>query len=332
MSTDLCALFESLVLPRELPTGRSLSAIAIPDAENYRLAKDTNGSPCLLLRHPPSAARSAPIRLQNLMVSYGVPCSISHANGQQEEGTFTIIKCGSADISLFPHFLRILSPIIASLGPQPTAAAIRRAISGLVDLFQSLTVPAKKSVQGLWAELLLMRKASDPRTVIRAWHALPHEHVDFLSGCQRLEVKSSSNRSRAHYFSLVQLTPPENSHLLVASLFVESVGGGLSVRELFDETRNLIVSDPPLLMQFDAAFYATLGAGWNDAMEERFDGELAAQSLQFFDSRDIPKIHGPIPPAVSDIHFISDMSSTSPLTPEHLRSAGGLFAALVRLE
>jgi hypothetical protein len=331
VSTDLCALFESLVLPRELPTGRSLSAVVVPDAENYRLAKDTNGSPCLLLQQPPSAARSAPIRLQNLMVSYGVPCVISHAHGQREEGTFTIIKCASTDTSLFPHFLRILSPIIETLGAEPSAAAIRRAISGLVDLFQSLTTPAKKSVQGLWAELLLMRRASDPRMVISAWHGLPYEHVDFLSGRQRLEVKSSSNRLRAHYFSLVQLTPPDNSRLVVASLFVESVGGGLSLRRLFDETRNL-VSDPVLLMRFDAAFYSTLGARWSDAMEECFDEELASQSLQFFDSTEIPKIDGPISPAVSDVHFVSDMSSTSPLTPESLRSAGGLFAAVAPSE
>jgi hypothetical protein len=265
------------------------------------------------------------------MVSYGVPCVISHADRKRQEGTFTIIKCASADTSLFPHFLRILSPIIATLGPEPTAAAIRRAISGLVDLFQSPTAPAKKSVQGLWAELLLMRRAGDPRTLISAWHGLPYEHVDFLSGRQRLEVKSSSNRLRAHYFSLFQLTPPDNSRLVVASLFVESVGGGLSLRRLFDETRNL-VSDPVLLMQFDAAFYATLGSGWNDAMEECFDQELASQSLQFFESTDIPKIEGPISPAVSDVRFVSDMTSTPPLTPEVLRSAGGLFAAVVPLE
>jgi hypothetical protein len=59
-------------------------------------------------------------------------------------------------------------------------------------------------------------------------------------------------------------------------------------------------------MQFDAAFYATLGAGWNNALEECFDQELAAESLQFFDSEDIPKIERPTSTAVSDIHFTSD--------------------------
>lgn len=332
MGTDLAALFESLVLPRELPTGRSLSAAPIPGLEDYRLAKDTYGSPCLLLRQPASAPRPAPIRLQNLMVSYGVPCVINHAGRQGEEETFTIIKCGSADTSLFPHFLRILSPVIASLGPQPTTAAVRRAISGLVDLFQSLTMPAKKSVQGLWAELLVIQQASDPRTLIAAWHGFPYERVDFLSGRQRLEVKSSSNRLRAHHFSLVQLTPPGNSRLVVASLFVEPVGGGLSLRRLFDDVRNLVAADPALLMQFDAAFYATLGAGWSDAMEECFDQELASQSLQFFDSTDIPKIDGPISAAVSDIRFTSDMSAVLPVSSQIMRSDGGLFAAVLPRE
>ncbi len=332
MSTDLCDLFDSLILPRELPPGRSLSAVAVPGSQNYRLAKDTNGSPCLLLRQPASAARPAPIRLQNLMVSYGVPCVIGHPNGQQEEGTFTIIRCASADTSLFPHFLRILSPIITMLGATPTAAAIRRAISGLVDLFQALAMPAKKSVQGLWAELLLIRSANDPRMLVAAWHSLPYERVDFLRGRQRLEVKSSSNRLRVHHFSLVQLTPPSNARLVVASLFVEAVGGGLSLRQLFDDIRSLLAADPVLLMQFDAIFYATLGASWSEAMDECFDQELASQSLQFFDSMEIPKIDGPISPAVSDVRFTSDVSVALPMSSGVLRAAGELFAAIVPAE
>lgn len=329
VSTNLQELFESLVLPLERPAGRSLSAVAIPGAGNHRLAKDSAGSPCLLLRQLESASPSPPIRLQNLLVSYGVLCSISHPEGQQEEGTFTIIKCSSADPSLFPHFLRILSPIIATLGGTPSAAAVRRAISGLVDLFQALTAPAKKSIQGLWAELLIMRRATDPVALVAAWHGMPFERIDFLGDDQRIEVKSSSSRQRRHHFSLEQLTPPASTRLIVASVFVEPVGGGLSLQRLSDDIRAILASDPPLLMRFDAVLYATLGAGWNEAMEERFDLELAAESLQFFSSVDIPKIGQPVSAAVSDIRFTSDMTAVLPLASEAMRLAGGLFAAVV---
>lgn len=329
MSTDLCELFESLVLPLERPAGRSLSAVAIPGAGSHRLAKDSGGSPCLLLRQPASAVPMPPIRLQNLLVSYGVPCAISHPDGQQEERTFTIIKCSSADPSLFPHFLRILSPIITTLGATPTAAAVRKAISGLVDLFQALTAPAKKSIRGLWAELLVIRGATDPVALAAAWHGLPVERIDFLRGQQRIEVKSSSSRRRVHHFSLEQLTPPASTRLIIASVFVEPVGGGLSLRRLSDEIRAMLAVDPALLTQFDSIFYATLGASWSDAMEECFDLELASESLEFFETADIPKIDGPIPHTVTDIRFTSDVSAALPLSSDALISAGGLFAAVV---
>src|SRR5258708_3908384 len=178
--SDLTELFTSLVLPLAQPTGITLSAVAIPGAENHRLAKDANGSPCLLLRQQQSDSSVAPIRLQNLYVAYSAACGIVYADGRREQGIFTIIRCSNADPSLFPHFLRILSPVIATLGPTPTSAAIRRAISGLVDLFQAMTAPATKSIQGLWGELLLIRNAQNPLAVSAAWHALPNERVDFV--------------------------------------------------------------------------------------------------------------------------------------------------------
>ncbi len=329
MTTDLCELFETLVLPLERPEGRSLSAVAIPGARGHRLAKDSSGSPCLLLRQPAPAPQATPIRLQNLLVSYRVPCVISHPDGHREDGDFTIIKCSSADPSLFTHFLRILSPIMATLGGTPTPAAVRRAITGLVDLFQALATPTKKSVQGLWAESLVIRGASDPTALVAAWHGLPVEHADFVSSRQRIEVKSSSSRRRVHHFSHVQLTPPANTKLIVASLFVESVGGGLSLRRLSDDIRTILASNPALLTRFDTVFYSTLGANWSDAMDDCFDLELAMESLRFFDHAAIPKIGPPIPVTISDVRYTSDISAVSPLDSDSLRSDGGLFAAIV---
>jgi hypothetical protein len=176
--------------------------------------------------------------------------------------------------------------------------------------------------------LLVIRGAVDPVALVAAWHRHPEERIDFLSGQQRIEVKSSSNRRRVHHFSLVQLTPPANTRLIVASLFVEPVGGGLSLRLLSDDIRAALTSDPVLLTQFDAVFYATLGASWSDAMEECFDLELARESLQFFDAAAIPKIDGPISTAVSEVRFTSDVSAAAqPLDADALISAGGLFAA-----
>lgn len=328
MTVDLASLYESLVLPLGQPSGINLSAVAIPDSQTHRLAKDANGSPCLLLRQPSGATRPAPIRLQNLFVSYDVPCKITHPSGMREQGNFTIIKCSNSDPNLFPHFLRIISPMVIALGPSPTSAAVRRAISGLVELFQALTAPAKKSIQGVWGELFVIRKSIDPTRVAAAWHRIAEEHFDFAAGPQRIEVKSSSNRRRQHHFSLAQLTSPGPAQVVIASVFVERAGGGVSLRQIFEETRQLLSNDPALVTRFDASFYAAIGSGWNDALDECFDWELAEDSLAFFDARSIPKIGGIIPPAVSDVRFCSDLSAVAPLGHDDLLALGTLLAAV----
>ncbi len=330
MALDLLDLFERLVLPLESPSGINLCAVAIPNFQSHRLAKDPHGSPCLLLSQPAGTKRSLPIRLQNLSVTYDARCNITYSTGTQEQNSFTIIKCSNSDPRLFPHFLNILSPVVIALGANPTSAAVRRAISGLVELFRSLTMPTEKSIQGLWGELVVIHNSADPKTLVAAWHRKPEEHFDFSAGPQKVEVKSSSNRRREHYFSLAQLMCPGPSRTVVASLFVERAGGGLSLKQLFEQTRYLLRDDPDLLTRFDVSFYSALGSAWSGAMNESFDWELAEESLAFFDANSVPKVPTPIPAGVSDVRFCSDLSTVPSLRKEDLRSSGHLLAALRR--
>jgi hypothetical protein len=115
--------------------------------------------------------------------------------------------------------------------------------------------------------------------------------------------------------------------LVIASVFVEGIGGGVSLRQMTEEIRALLAEEPSLLARFDAVFYATLGSSWQEAMEERFDAELALDSLRFFDSLQVPKIDGPIPLTVSDIRFTSDLSGAPSMDTASMRESGGLFAA-----
>jgi Putative PD-(D/E)XK family member, (DUF4420) len=147
---------------------------------------------------------------------------------------------------------------------------------------------------------------------------------------QRLDVKTSSNRRREHYFSQTQLSGPGPSRVIIASLFVERIGGGISLRRLFEQTRQLLADDAVLITQFDASFYATVGSAWNDAMDESFDSELAEESLAFFDASSVPKVRTPIPPGVSDVRFCSDLSEATPLKPDDLRSFGNLLGVITR--
>lgn len=326
---DLLRLFQSLVMPMPAATGQELAAVPIPGAESHRLAKDASGSPCLLIRQRSQRSTAAPIRLENLLVSFDVRCSVRHPSGSREDDTFTIVRCSNRNPALFPHFLKIVSPVIAALGIAPTAASVRRSIFALVELFEALTAPARKTIQGLWAELLLIRLSRDPLAMAAAWHREAQEHFDFADGPRRLEVKSNNGRRREHHFSLEQLTPTGGSQIVIASVFVERSGGGVSLQVLFDETRALLAADHAAVSRFDTVFYAALGSSWSDAMDESFDWQLATDSVAFYRAEGIPKPQNPRADVIFDVRFRSDLGAVATVPGSELENLGGMFAAVI---
>jgi hypothetical protein len=329
-ATDLEQVFRSLVMPMATPNGHELAAVPIPGAESHRIAKDSAGSPCVLIRQRAHSSRPAPIRLENLLVSFDVPCNVRHPGGGREDDIFTIVRCLNRNPALFPHFLKIASPMITSLGGSPTPASVRRAISALVELFQALSAPAKRTIQGLWSEVLLIRRSRDPKAMVAAWHRDAYEHFDFADGPQRIEVKSNNSRRREHHFSLEQLTSTGGSQIMIASVFAERSGGGVSLQRLFDETRALLSDDPVLVSNFDAAFYGALGSSWSDAMDESFDWQLALESVTFYWAEGIPKPSNPQPEAIFDVRFPSDVGAVATASEEEREAAGGIFAAAIQ--
>ncbi len=133
-------------------------------AETHRLAKNMAGAPAVLIsvsqlgrRHRP-----APVRLENLSVEHDLECRLTRQDGRVEQDYFTVLGCRSNDIALYPHFLRIVAPLLSALGARPSRAAVDRLVSSLVSLFRTLSNAPANSVQGLWAELFVIRQSRAP--------------------------------------------------------------------------------------------------------------------------------------------------------------------------
>ena len=105
-------------------------------------------------------------------------------------------------------FLRSLHPVIMSLPAVPSREHVSSAVETLVDLFRQISQPPRKTVLGLWAELLIISRSSDPGKLVSCWHSQPEDRFDFASGVDRLEVKAAAGRLKIHHFSLEQLRPP----------------------------------------------------------------------------------------------------------------------------
>ncbi len=330
---DLVALFNSFQPPdATLDQAARFTARSIPGYERHRLAKDVHDIPSLLISvtDAPGRERPIPIKLEHLTVQYDVDCRISRSGGNVEEGRFTVVRCTGIDKALHTYFLRIIGAIVISLGTAPSRQDVAHAINNLIVLFRTMSEKPHKSVQGLWAELFLIVRAHDTAAMVASWHVTPGDRYDFSVGNQRIEVKSTSARVRQHYFSLEQLCPPIDTTLLIASLFVEYAGGGTSVMELAEQIRSCISDKPDLLLYVDWIISLTLGERWRDALEDRFDVELAEDSLSFFEATSIPMVNRNLPASVSEVRFKSDLTNCPPADIDHFRVLGGLFLAALR--
>lgn len=329
-ASDLTVLFDALPSPSiAVGSGARFATLPISDHEFHRVGKDAQGAPLLLIAVADTAgrARPAPIVLEHLTVQHDMPCRVLRPDGTVEERRFTVVRCTGTDSTLRTYFLRLTSTIVAALGTAPSRADVAGAIERLAELFRALAEPPRKTMRGLWAELLVIAQGRDPAALIGAWHTTLEDRYDFSLGSQRIEVKSTTGRARQHHFSLEQLIPPAGTDLLVASLFVEQAGAGISVAELAGEIRARVANDPQAVLHVDRIVALTLGEGWRRAGEERFDRELAESSLAFFEPAVIPAVGVQLPRGVSEVRFKSDLIGCPTADLAYHRAAGKLFRA-----
>ena len=263
---------------------------------------------------------------RHLRIGHGVSCSISEAGVEVGREQFSVLTCVESDDLLKDRFFDATETLLQSLGETPAIGELRRVIAGLIELFRLATQPPRGTIQGLWAELWIITQAREPEILLDAWHAESTDVYDFNNGPERLEIKSTSRRNRKHLFSHRQLKPPAGTRVAIGSVFVESSGGGPKISTLVERIRRR-VDELEALKRLDYVVASTLGADWRSGVEAAFDSELASESLCFYTVETAPSIPSDIPPGVSDIRYVSDLSEAQALTYEEMLGNGELFAA-----
>lgn len=325
------SLFDSLCAPTATSSGSAqFAARPLPSRPADFVAKGRDNQPALLIAVPDTSSgmRPPPITLEHLMADHGLECRVQQPDGSIHQGVFSVIQCVDADRLLQEHFLRAIVPVVQGLPLPPVYRDVSSAVNSLAELFRQMSLPGRKSIQGLWAELFLITSANRPNVLVKAWHSTPGDRYDFNSGTERIEVKSASGRARTHHFSFEQLHPPDNTRVHIASIFIEEAGNGQSIFDLVDTIRHQTHNDVRIAERIDQIVGATLGANWRQAADMRFDYELAATSLCFFDSASIPTVPEPLPAGVSDVRFQADLSLGTKANLGEITDKGILFSAL----
>lgn len=297
-----------LSLPNPPVGDHSLTAALFPGHADHRVAKTADGYAVVLIRTRDAARRlrSVPVRTEYLRVAYSSPYKVRYASGDSGEEVFTALTCLNEEPSFVRYFFNVVGSLLDSVGAKPTAEQLDSVIRTFVQLFSALTLPAAKSVQGVWAELFVIATSRDKPLAAKAWHATPDDRYDFMRGQERVEVKSSGRRERRHHFSLEQLQPPSGARLWIASLFTERAAGGSSLEAVLDEACSGISTADAARVRRVAA--EVLGAGFANALDAAFDLQLASESLRYFDYTVVPRPTLPLSPKVSEVRFLADLA------------------------
>ena len=210
-------------------------------------------------------------------------------------------------------------------GPEEIGEAVHR----VAVIFERMRRPPTRTVNGLFGELYVIARSADPAKALAAWRVDGTACFDFVAADARLEVKTAAGRVRSHVFSYEQCNPPAGTVAVVASMLVERVARGLTLGALVDNIAMRVGSQMDLVVRLHEVVASTLGTDLQEAMTMSFDERLAQSSLCFYDVAELPAIRGRVPSGVSNVHFRTDLSTSSAVSLEALVVREPAFVGLV---
>ena len=309
---DLVALYYSIPESKEELKEFLFEAIPIPNFGTHKLCRNSIGKASLLLHSSKDfdSYNYANIKLKNITILFNTHCRVIQ-NNKTIEDYYTIISFTGANSELQEYFLKLCSLLLYFITEQPTTHKIQNEIQKFVDLFKILNEPPIKSIQGLFAELLLINESTNPKQLINFWHSFPTEKFDFCYENERIEVKSTSFDNRIHTFSNEQLNQPETIKVYVVSIILKNQTNGINIQTLTEKIIAKLNNDLPTIDRLNTIIFKSLGNSIEDSLKIQFDYNYAINSIAFYNSADIPKIElSSIPKSVFDVKYKSDLTNS----------------------
>ncbi len=286
----------------------------LPLSPDHKIGVSEEGYPMFFVKCK-GECKFIDMNLELISVMFNRDCNISEEGClATEKHTIILLKTDSLDLKYY--FISVVELVLQQFESVPTHKELKTEIDKMIDLFKSISSTPKRTIQGLWAELLLIEQSSDPEYMIRSWHSHPDDKFDFNDSNSKIEVKSTSSARRIHSFALEQLHPNEHAQLLIASIHTIQTGIGLSIIDLRDTIINR-VSDLQIQIKLNEIILSTLGRNFESVSDVYFDYQNGIDTLALYSHTDIPVINkDDIPESISEVHFKVDLSNISPLSDE----------------
>jgi hypothetical protein len=315
---DFWTVFEAL------PRPSAAAAFTIDsNTSTVRIARSSANHPALIIVTGDDGHDLTPRRLANLTFTPPTEMVVAHTDGSIEHARFAVLECVAEAPELGRYFCRVLSAFFGE--GSLSLAELERVLDGIASLFRSLRRAGKTTVQGLWAELAIIRWASAPDRAISAWHSDVTQLHDFGVGAYRLEIKSTEKRLREHFFRLDQLSSATSGATIIVSLMLQRSSQGASVFDLVADIAAQV--GPEAAMRLETIVADSLGEAWRDADTDdvRFDLNATKATLRCYRVEDVPQVPQPLPVGVKSVSFSSDMSASPDLPLVDVRTLAPFY-------
>lgn len=309
-------------LKNELPKiGDFYSIASIPTISNHKLGISQSSQPMFFIKcNDNTQVKSIDTSLEFISILYNRKCQLINKNGKIEEGIYTVISLKSDSDYLQEYFLKIVIVLIKNISEKPLLKDLKIEIEKLINLFTKFSKPALKTIQGLWAELLIIEQSRDPDYLILSWHNTTSDKYDFNDGIDKVEVKSTVKNRRIHSFSLEQLNPNSNSKLMIASVFTIETGIGLNIFDLVEKIETKIMN-VNLIFRLNEIVAFTLGKDFEKSVDVSYDYQFAVDSIQYYNSFDVPSLSkNQIPSNIMNVRFDCDLTNVKTVSKIDVKS------------
>lgn len=293
----------------------------LPKIKNHKIGLSKDGLPLFFIKcEDETNEKALDYNLESISIQFNQKCQLLSNDKKIADGVYTVMALKTDSIDLQEYFLNILYFVILKLTEITKLKELKIEVEKLVSLFNKFSKLPTKTIQGLWAELLVIEQSSNPEYLIKAWHFSSTDKFDFNDGVDKIEVKSTAKSRRIHNFSLEQLNPNKNSKLIIASVFAVETGKGKTIIDLVKLIDDK-VKNKEVVFRINEVILETLGRDLEKTFENYFDYQHAVDSLAFFDSEFVPKIEvSSIRQEISNIHFDSDLSKIQELNKTSIKS------------
>lgn len=310
MSVSSMSLFDLYLQVGQSLQPSSLQAKLFPGRPNDYIARGPKGEPTVLVANNGGRSQVAPIELRNLLVEYAAPMEVHHENGVTQ-GTYIVLAANHNRPDLYEAFCTMVEAAVSGLTSNPAAVEVEHTVQALIELFRAAVSPPKKTVVGLWGELLLIDASTDPTVAIRAWHVTPFETHDFVLGSQAIEVKSTERTERIHEFNHSQLVHAAGKTVLIISVLLRRSSTGYSCLDFVDAILSRLTNQQARLKLL-RVIHESLGDEIQEANNIRFDHKEALNLIRQVHADLLPSVSVPPNSGISNIRYSINLDACMP--------------------